>query len=120
MDWTGIKGLAEEVALSKDALHIYGAFIIHVLAALLLRRPLSSWLPWASVLAAELLNEFLDVRFGDEVSLQDWQVAGAKHDIINTMLIPTALMLLCRYRNRLFQLEEVAHNSGKSKEPTAE
>jgi hypothetical protein len=39
---------------------------------------------------------------GEEAHLKQWQFDGAKHDIINTMILPTALLLLCRYSPRLF------------------
>ncbi len=103
MDWVDIKELASHLGVAKDALHIYLAFSIQVAAAALFRRPMSSWIPWACVLSAELLNEFLDVHYGEELQMQEWQVLGAKHDILNTMVLPTLLLLLCRYSPRLFQ-----------------
>lgn len=102
MDWNGIKELAVALSVEKDALHIYFAFAIQVAAAVLLRRPLSSWLPWLAVLAATLFNEFLDLWLGEEATIQQWQIVGARHDIVNTMLLPTLLLLLCRYRTSLF------------------
>jgi hypothetical protein len=97
MDWLGVKELASQLGVEKDALHVYGAFLIQVAAGILLRRPLSSWIPWFVVLVAALLNEFLDIRFGGEAQVQEWQLLGARHDLINTMVLPTLLLLLCRY-----------------------
>ena len=102
MYWAEFKEVAAHLLITKDALHVYGAFMIQVLAAAALRRPISSWLPWACVLGAELLNEFLDIYFGNELSVQGWQLLGAEHDVLNTMLLPTALLFLCRYANGLF------------------
>ena len=96
MDWLGLKALASDIGLEKDALHIYFAFIIQVGTALILRRSLASWLPWLTVLAALLVNEYLDIFHGAETEVHAWQLRGSAHDIVNTMLLPTALLLLSR------------------------
>jgi hypothetical protein len=105
MDWDGIKHLAQW-SIEKDALHIYAAFAVQVAAAALLRRPLSSWLPWVCVLVIELINESMDIFLGEEAQVHEWQLRGAQHDILNTMALPTMLLLLVRYANRLFQRSE--------------
>jgi hypothetical protein len=102
MDWEGLKGAAAELFVAKDALHIYAAFAVQVAAALVLRRPLSSWLPWLATLGAALLNEALDIVLSVEREVGAWQIDGARHDMLNTMALPTVLMLLCRYLPRLF------------------
>jgi hypothetical protein len=102
MDWGEFKTVSETFAISKDALHIYAAFVIQAAAAAVLRRPFGSIWPWLAVLVAEAINEYLDIRYSNETSLQAWQIAEAQHDIINTMLLPSALLLLCRYRAKLF------------------
>jgi len=102
MNWVGLKGLAAELSVEKDALHVYAAFFIQILAASVFRRPLSSWLPWLCVLAILLSNEALDLWFERESHIQPWQLAGSRHDIVNTMLLPTALLLLCRFAPFLF------------------
>ena len=119
MDWIELKGLAARMWISKDALHIYAAFVIQVGAAGLTRRTLGNWMPWACVLAAELVNEFLDVWLGDEITIQEWQVRGAEHDILNTMVLPTALLLLCRYAAPLFHSPSAASGSGSRDLPVA-
>ena len=101
-DWMGIKGLAAHIVLEKDALHIYAAFIIQISSSAILRRPLSSVVPWLVVLGLEFLNEGADMWLGDEAHVQPWQIRGAAHDVLNTMLLPTALMLLCRHARGLF------------------
>jgi hypothetical protein len=50
MEWLDFKDLGSHLGLAKDALHVYIGFLIHVAAAAVLRRPLSSWIPWACVL----------------------------------------------------------------------
>jgi len=98
-----MKGLAADLLIAKDALHIYLAFIIQISAAALFRRSLASGLPWMTVLAFELVNEGLDLWLGEELHFKRWQMEGAAHDIINTMILPTALLLLCRYSPGLFR-----------------
>jgi hypothetical protein len=102
MDWMGLKGLGSELGLAKDALHIYGAVAIQILSALLVRRSLAHWLPWLVVLVVELINEWGDMWFGEEAHIQQWQIDGAVHDIWNTMVLPTILLLLVRYAPSLF------------------
>ena len=102
MDWIGLKDLASDLGLAKDALHVYAAVAIQIAAALLFRRPLGSWLPWFAVLLVELLNEWGDMWFGEEAHIQQWQIDGAKHDILNTMVLPTVLLLLVRFVPSLF------------------
>lgn len=102
IDWTGIKELASEVVVGKDALHVYGAFFIQISAAAVLRTPIDRWAPWCVVLLLELCNEAADIYYGEEAHLQSWQLRGAGHDVINTMLLPTTLMLLCRFAPYLF------------------
>ena len=102
MHWNLMKDLAAELFIAKDALHIYFAFVIQVVAALIFRKSLASWTPWLTVLAFELVNEGLDMWLGEEAHLKQWQYDGAKHDIVNTMILPTALLLLCRFAPRLF------------------
>lgn len=102
MFWVWLKETAAGMALSKDALHIYVGFAIQLTAAALLRQRLADWIPWLTVLVAELVNEALDIWFGEERQVQPWQLDGAQHDILNTLALPTAIMLLCRYAPHLF------------------
>ena len=102
MDWMAFKGFVADFTVSKDALHVYAAFTVQIAAAALLRRPVSSWVPWFVVLVAELSNEGLDMLLGEEAHIQTWQLIGARHDLVNTMILPTAIVLLSRYAPRLF------------------
>ena len=112
MDWMGLKGLASDLGLAKDALHVYAAVAIQVAAALLCRRSLGHWLPWTIVLLAELLNEAGDMWFGEEARVQQWQIDGAVHDVLNTMILPTLLLLLSRFAPTLFQARISNPNAG--------
>ena len=107
MDWLGLKAVAADVGLDKDALHIYAAFVIQVGAALLLKRSLSNWLPWAAVFAALTVNEYLDIFHGAETEVHSWQLWGSVHDVVNTMILPTAMLLLVRAQP-FFLLPEAA------------
>jgi hypothetical protein len=103
MDWNALKDEAARMLLEKDALHIYSAFVIQVVAAKASRRSLGHTLPWLAVLGAELLNEANDLRRGGEPDLMAWQVVSGVHDILNTMVLPTVLLLCVRYSRELFR-----------------
>jgi hypothetical protein len=92
MEWILFKAQLSELTVSKDALHIYAAFLIQVF-----RVSFSSVMPWIAVLVAATANEVLDLVLEDEATIQQWQIDGSIHDMINTMLLPTLLLLLARY-----------------------
>ena len=102
MDWLWLKQQISYLTVAKDALHIYGAFLVQVVAALLTRRTLASPIPWLAVLAAIIVNEALDLTFEKEPYIQQWQIDGVVHDLINTMILPTLLLLLARFVPQLF------------------
>jgi hypothetical protein len=102
VDWLEFKTYLSQLTVSKDALHIYAALIVQVAAALIVRVPLSSLLPWSAVLIVEIINEGLDLLLEKEPYIHRWQIDGSIHDLVNTMAIPTALMLLVRYSPWLF------------------
>jgi hypothetical protein len=102
MDWLELKALSSQIGLEKDALHIYLGFLIQILAAMVLRRSLSNWIPWAVVLLAAMVNEVLDLQTPGDNPVERWQILGARHDIVNTMILPSLLLVLCRFAPRLF------------------
>jgi hypothetical protein len=83
-----------------DTLHVIGGVVLQLLAARLLRRPLSSWRPWAVVLLLELLNEAHDLWVERWPSLA-MQLGEGLRDVVGTMLLPTLLMLVARHRPAL-------------------
>ncbi|HET9638049.1 MAG TPA: hypothetical protein VFP12_02470 [Allosphingosinicella sp.] len=96
MDWEAIKqAVAAWTGLERDALHIYAAILIQIGSAALLRRTLASPWPWLVVLAFALANEWLDVQ-RDQL-FEEWEKAAALHDLWNTMLLPTLLLLVARF-----------------------
>ncbi|HEU0133945.1 MAG TPA: hypothetical protein VFR28_03910 [Allosphingosinicella sp.] len=100
MDWQQIKEtIAVWTGLERDALHIYAALLVQVGSALLLRRSLAHWAPWTAVLALAGANELLDI-YGDDL-VEAWELDAALHDLWNTMLLPSVLLLLSRFAPRL-------------------
>ena len=87
--------------LSEDALHIFTALSIQIVVAAVSRRGIAHPLPWLGVLLAELVNEWLDLRAVRP--LDAWEVQAALHDVWNTMLLPTMLLLVGRYAPGLLQ-----------------
>ena len=102
MDWLSLKNEAARMLFEKDALHIYAALIVQITAARLSGRSLGHRSPWLWVLGIELLNEVMDIWRGGEPQLMAWQVVSGIHDIINTMILPTALLMLSRHAPDLF------------------
>ena len=102
MDWLGLKLELSRMLFDKDALHIYAALLIQIVAAKLSRRSLGHFLPWLTVLGLELVNEGIDLVRGGEPRLMPWQMVGGAHDIINTMILPSILLILCRRDPTLF------------------
>jgi hypothetical protein len=97
MDWHQVKEWAEHASgLDMDALHVHGGVALQILFALILRRPLSSPWPWLGVAAAEAANEVYDYTY-EVWPDRSIQLAEGIRDGWNTMVIPTLLLLLCRY-----------------------
>ena len=117
MDWNSLKDEAGRLLLEKDALHIYAALLIQVVAAKLAGKSLGHAGPWLWVLVLELINELFDLGRGMEPALKPWQVVSGVHDIINTMILPTVLLVLCRRDRTLFAYERPrsAFKSGHQK-----
>lgn len=91
VDWSG---------LARDGLHVHVGLLVFFGAALIFRWPLRSWKPWAVALAITLAGEAWDIR--DTLAAKgqlrldyNWQ------DIWNTMLWPSAILILAR-TTRLF------------------
>jgi hypothetical protein len=103
-DWHQIKDWLEHAAgLNMDALHVHVGLAILVLAAVILRKPLRSPMPWLALLALELANEYYDWTYevwpGADRQLQ---AAEGIRDIWNTMAIPTFLLVASRFFPGLF------------------
>jgi hypothetical protein len=123
LDWEAIKAaVALWTGLERDALHIYAAMLLQIGSAALFRKSLASPLPWLIVLLFALLNEALDI-YRDR-TFEEWEEGAALHDLWNTMLAPTLLLLLVRFAPRLMASrpapgEEAPHDRhpGESRDP---
>ena len=104
MDWHRLKIWMEKGSgLDMDALHVHAGLFGLILLALLLRRPLSSLLPWLVMLALAVANEAYDLHY--EVWPPDdrgRQIGEGVRDLWNTMLLPTMILLVARYYPKLF------------------
>ncbi|HEX4848243.1 MAG TPA: hypothetical protein VFV30_08865 [Novosphingobium sp.] len=104
LDWAWFKDALERaLGVSSDALHVIVGVTLQLALVALLRTTLARIAPWALVLALTLLNEWNDFRverWGD-TALQ-W--GEAAKDVGLTMLLPTVLLLLARWRPGLFGL----------------
>jgi hypothetical protein len=94
--------LEHAVQVSHDTLHLIVGVLIWLVAALLTRRPVTSWIPWLWVLAFILWNEAADLWN------EHWPDAGQQYgegakDVALTMLVPTVLMFAARARPDLFR-----------------
>jgi hypothetical protein len=102
-DWHQAKLFIEHsVHVAHDTLHVIVGVLLWIAFALGLRRPLSSTLPWAWLLAVILWNETVDLW------VEQWPDPGMQYgegakDLILTMLLPTLLMLAMRLRPDLFR-----------------
>lgn len=113
MDWFQVKYMLSVASgLSMDALHVHAGLLCQILAALLLRRRLSSPWPWLVVLLLAVANEWYDYSY------ETWPDAGEQRaesvrDTWNTMLLPTLVMLLARFVPRLFVATGASADSGE-------
>jgi hypothetical protein len=81
--------------LSKDALHIYVGLAVFLAAAVVLRKPLRSIVPWLVIFAMAIAGEVLDMR-DDIASLGYWRWGASLHDVLNTLFWPTVLLLIAK------------------------
>lgn len=93
--WIGYKvRLVEFVGLTNDAMHVHGSILILFLSAIILRRrPDSIWC-WLIVFAAELFNEYADLK---GLAPGEASIDASIHDLYNTMLWPTVILTLGRF-----------------------
>ena len=97
MDWYQIKvSIVSFTGLDMDALHVHAGVMGQLAAAAILRRPVRSPWPWLLVLLAAVANEWWDLAY-DIWPNRDDQYAESLRDLWNTMLLPTLLLIACRY-----------------------
>ncbi|MBL0922931.1 MAG: hypothetical protein IBJ12_00490 [Sphingomonadaceae bacterium] len=93
--WIGYKiRLVDFVGLTNDAMHVHGSILILFVSAIILRRrPDSIWC-WLIVFAAELFNEYADLK---GIAPGEATIDAAVHDLYNTMFWPTVILILGRF-----------------------
>ena len=88
--------------IEHGTLHVLVGALLWLAFALLLRRPVTSWLPWTLIFFVILWNEFVDVWVENWHQPARQYGEGAK-DILLTMFMPTLLLLAARLRPDLFR-----------------
>lgn len=88
--------------ISHDSLHVLAGVLAWLVAALLLRRPVSSWQPWMWLTALTAFNEVVDL-WTDRWPDAGMQMGEAAKDFAVTLFVPTLLMVAARYRPDLFR-----------------
>lgn len=96
MDYADLKVLiSEATGISKDALHVHAALLLYLGSAVLLGRSWRSLWPWLVVFLFEVGNEAYDLwHQGAHGEPPRW--ADSLWDLGNTLLWPTALVVLAR------------------------
>jgi len=95
--WHQLKVIIERPGLvSDDALHVIAGVLVQILFAAMLRRPLSSWIPWLAVVGTLLFNEAVDFWVERWPSLAS-QFGESVKDLLVTLCLPTLLMLALRF-----------------------
>ena len=90
------------LAVSHDTLHVIVGILVMLVAALVSRKPLSSWWPWLWTFAVILWSETVDLwtyRWSDP----GMEYGEGAKDLLLTMFLPTILMLAVRLRPDLFR-----------------
>lgn len=97
--------IVELTDLSKDALHLHVSVLIFLGGCVVFGWRASTWKPWLLVLAFALLGELWDIQYSiaDDDPLKP---VGNLKDIINTMFVPSLLMLLARYTDTFVRKQE--------------
>ncbi len=91
--------LSDFLHLSKDALHVHFGIAAYLFFLVFFRRRPASAIPWLAVLVLELINEALDIAYALGHRGQLLRVLlGTLKDVVNTMLWPTVLFLVLRWR----------------------
>ena len=101
-DWKQTKDFVEKsVTISSDSLHVLGGVVVMLGAALLLRKPLSSLLPWLVVLALICINEAIDLQY-PQWKVPAMDLGESAKDLMLTMALPTMMLVFARLFPRLW------------------
>ena len=104
--------------ISRDAMHVHASVAIFLAACLLLKLRPSDWRAWLIVLAMQCANEALDMlaMIEDDGVIYWWPCIK---DTINTMILPTVLVLVARY-TELFDGPAVTETSAPEPEDSSD
>ena len=92
-EWGNIKlKIGALSGLSPDALHIYIGLGLLFVASLILRRDPLKWQCWLALFIMASINEGLDLML-EGMGSEEATVAAGLHDLVNTMIAPTMLMI---------------------------
>ena len=106
LQWYQIKlSIAHFVGTDMDALHVLAGVLLQFGVALLLRVPVTRWIPWLSVLGIEMVNEWSDLQ-AEKWPDRGMQYREAVEDIVLTILLPTLILVVGRLRPRLLVEKE--------------
>ena len=87
-------------AVSHDSLHIIAGTCAWLLIAIIMRRPVTSWLPLLGTFVVAVINEMVDlwVEIWPEPGMQAGEAAK---DLMTTIAVPLLLLLAFRAAPRL-------------------
>jgi diacylglycerol kinase len=101
--WEDVKlFIQHSVAFSQDAIHVVVGAIILLVAALVLRKPVSSIWPWLVVLLFASLNELIDL-WVDQWPERSAQLGEGARDLLLTLVVPTLILLSARLAPQLYR-----------------
>ena len=101
--WYEAKMFIEHASVvSSDALHLLVGTLVWLLIALVLRKPITRWLPWLMLLGLIAFNEAVDlwIERWPDLAMQYGETAK---DVFLTMVLPTVLVFAARLRPGLFR-----------------
>ncbi len=101
-DWKTAKEFLEKsVTISSDSLHVIGGVVVLLGSALLLRKPVSSPLPWLIVLVLICINEAIDLQY-PQWKVPAMDLGESAKDLMLTMALPTMMLVFARLFPRLW------------------
>lgn len=117
LGWYQVKLFIEHASgISMDALHILVGFVLFLLCALALRRTVADPQPWLATLVLEIGNEAYDLL------VELWPDPGSQlgegaKDVLLTMVLPTLLLLVARWRPQLLGAGSDGHGLADDQVP---
>lgn len=91
-----IQWIGDGTGLPDTILHIHAGMAVLMLARLVTRRSLGSWVPLSVVVAAEAFNEVMD-----RLIYHSWRWEDTLGDVANTLFWPLAIFIGIRLRPML-------------------